>query len=142
MPGNTGASPFTRSRVVKLSRNSSLTWRVRKRSSEKILRRNSPSVRGRLLMKGTPTKLQWPDYTPCGVSVFRANPAPDRRQAIIGHFTIRKSRIGSHVIARACLICLVMRPALCQTAQPPLHAMGQIVDVTCEGDPTQSYALY
>jgi dienelactone hydrolase len=35
-----------------------------------------------------------------------------------------------------------MRPALCQTAQPPLPAVGQIVDVTCEGDPTQSYALY
>jgi hypothetical protein len=46
---------LVRSRLVRLSRNSSLTRRVCKRSSEKLLRRSSPSVRGRLLMKGTPT---------------------------------------------------------------------------------------
>jgi hypothetical protein len=34
-----------------------------KRSSEKTLRRRSPSVRG-TLMKGTPTNQQWCDYTP------------------------------------------------------------------------------
>src|ERR1700689_1397013 len=55
MPGNTVASPLARRRAVRFSRSSSFTWRVRKRSSEKLLRRRSPSVRGRLLMKGTPT---------------------------------------------------------------------------------------
>jgi hypothetical protein len=41
---------------MRLSRSSSFTRRVRKRSSEKVLRRSSPSVRGRL-MKGTPNQL-------------------------------------------------------------------------------------
>src|SRR6266496_3709729 len=82
MPGNTGASPFTRSRVVKLSRNSSLTWRVRKRSSEKILRRNSPSVRGRLLMKGTPTNKLSPIIRAGAIAVSRPARDPESRRAL------------------------------------------------------------
>src|SRR5580658_4127677 len=41
------ASSWWRKRVMRLSRSSSFTRRVRRRSSEKELRRNSPSVRGR-----------------------------------------------------------------------------------------------
>ena len=34
------------------------------------------------------------------------------------------------------------RLRVCQTEKPQLSSPGQIVDVTCEGDATQSYALY
>src|SRR5580700_10586325 len=47
MPGKMPASSCSRRRTMRLSRSSSLTRRVRRRSSEKVLRRNSPSVRGR-----------------------------------------------------------------------------------------------
>src|ERR1022692_3100493 len=70
MPANTGASPLARSRLVRFSRSSSLTRRVRKRSSEKILRRSSPSVRGRLLMKGTPTNKLSPIIRAVGTKRF------------------------------------------------------------------------
>src|SRR5579864_8745924 len=53
MPGKTGASPFSRNRATRLSRSSSFTRRVRKRSSENWLWRRSPNVRG-TLMNGTP----------------------------------------------------------------------------------------
>lgn len=46
------------------------------------------------------------------------------------------------LIILACLICVVIKPALCQTVQSPFPRAGQIVDVTCEGDSAQSYALY
>src|SRR5215470_763606 len=52
MPGNT--DPVARSLLMRLSRNSSFTRRLRRRCSEKGLCRNSPRVRGRL-MTGTPT---------------------------------------------------------------------------------------
>src|SRR5580704_2101003 len=47
MPGKMLASSCWRKRAMRLSRSSSFTRRVRRRSSEKVLRRNSPSVRGR-----------------------------------------------------------------------------------------------
>src|SRR5580704_12599256 len=47
MPGKMAASSGWRRRAMRLSRSSSFTRRVRRRSSEKVLRRNSPSVRGR-----------------------------------------------------------------------------------------------
>src|ERR1700730_12554477 len=47
MPGKRVASSCWRKRKMRLSRSSSFTRRVRRRSSEKVLRRNSPSVRGR-----------------------------------------------------------------------------------------------
>src|SRR5258708_182868 len=75
MPGNTAASPLARSRAVRFSRNSSLTWRVRKSSSGKVLRRRSPSVRGRL-MKGTPGKNKYTNKYFCRLyarSVKRAD---------------------------------------------------------------------
>jgi hypothetical protein len=40
------------------------------------------------------------------------------------------------------LIHVVITRALCQTVQSPVPPAGQIADVTCEGDPAQSYALY
>src|SRR5258708_172097 len=49
MPGKMGVSAFVRRRDERFSRSSSLTRRLRKRSSEKGLRRSSASVRGRLM---------------------------------------------------------------------------------------------
>src|SRR5215469_11385559 len=63
MPGNTAPSPCCCKRATRLSRSSSFTRRVRKRSSEKLLRRRSPSERG-TLMTGTPTYAARSDYTP------------------------------------------------------------------------------
>src|SRR5215469_5962703 len=63
MPGKTESSPFSRNRATRLSRNSSFTWRERKRSSENWLRRRSPNVRG-TLMNGTPRNYNGFDYTP------------------------------------------------------------------------------
>jgi len=42
----------------------------------------------------------------------------------------------------ASLVQVFTSVALCQAAQSPLLPAGQIVDVTCEGDTAQSYALY
>src|SRR6202050_751927 len=47
MPGKMLESPCWRRRAMRWSRSPSFTRRARKRSSEKVLRRNSPSVRGR-----------------------------------------------------------------------------------------------
>src|SRR5437016_10655159 len=60
MPGNT--DPVSRSFVIRLSRNSSFTRRLRRRCSENGLCRNSPRVRGRL-MTGTPHYYSEADYT-------------------------------------------------------------------------------
>jgi dienelactone hydrolase len=92
-------------------------------------------------MKGTPTELQWPDYTPCGGSVLAANAAPDWRQAIIGYFANRGS-CGVYVVLHSFLALLAVPPAACQTEKPIFPPVGQIVDVICEGDAAQSYALY
>lgn len=40
-----------------------------------------------------------------------------------------------------CLIRVAITPALCQVG-PSVPPVAQIVDVTCEGDPGQTYALY
>src|ERR1700688_1801447 len=67
MPGKMLASSAWRKRAMRLSRSSSFTRRVRRRSSEKALRRNSPSVRGRL-MREPPGKNTFLDYTrKCGL---------------------------------------------------------------------------
>src|SRR5208283_5885526 len=58
MPGKMLASSVLCKRAMRFSRSSSFTWRVRKRSSEKAVRRSSPSVRGRL-MKTPRTILYW-----------------------------------------------------------------------------------
>ncbi len=46
------------------------------------------------------------------------------------------------LIVLASVIHVVAPAVLCQTVQSPLPPAGQIVDVTCEGDAAQSYALY
>src|ERR1700683_5746997 len=60
MPGKTPESACRRRRAIRLSRSSSFTRRVRKRSSEKALRRNSPSVPGTDMREPPNTFL---DYT-------------------------------------------------------------------------------
>src|ERR1700679_3729673 len=60
MPGKMLTSSCWRRRAMRLSRSSSLTWRVRRRSSEKSLWRNSPRVRGRDMK--TPER-NFGDYT-------------------------------------------------------------------------------
>jgi dienelactone hydrolase len=47
---------------------------------------------------------------------------------------------GVRLIAGAGLICLAVAPGICQTKAP--LSPGQIENVTCDSDPTQSYALY
>src|SRR5580698_10393526 len=69
MPGKTAASPFSLRRAMRFSRSSSLTWRVRKRSSEKRLRRRSPSVRG-TLMKGPPPQTNFTRLYAASLNTF------------------------------------------------------------------------
>src|ERR1700683_540711 len=61
IPGNIG--PPWRSFAIKLSRSSSFTRRLRSCCSENGLWRNSPSVRGRLMIEKPPENCFWPDYT-------------------------------------------------------------------------------
>src|SRR5438445_3048101 len=42
----------------------------------------------------------------------------------------------------ATVLSLAVAPAICQTESAKLISSGQIVDVTCAADSTQSYALY
>src|ERR1022692_4859248 len=60
MPGKMLASSCRRRRAMRLSRSSSFTRRARRRSSENMLRRSSPTVRGRLMREPPNTFL---DYT-------------------------------------------------------------------------------
>ncbi|HZS98679.1 MAG TPA: hypothetical protein VFA40_17980 [Terriglobales bacterium] len=55
---------------------------------------------------------------------------------------IRQLRALARIIVLASLVQVFTSVALCQAAQSPLLPAGQIVDVTCEGDTAQSYALY
>ena len=48
----------------------------------------------------------------------------------------------ARLIVLECLIHVFTSAAFCQTVQPPLPPSGQIIDVTCDGDTAQSYALY
>jgi len=61
MPGKMLASSCCRKRAMRLSRSRLSRGRVRKRSSENELRRNSPSVRGRLMKN--PRGKYFLDYT-------------------------------------------------------------------------------
>jgi len=45
-------------------------------------------------------------------------------------------------VLHAFLVLLAIPPAACQTEKPIFPPVGQIVDVICEGDAAQSYALY
>jgi dienelactone hydrolase len=74
--------------------------------------------------------------------VPEAGGPPEWRHAIIGHLAIRQFRALARAIVLAGLIHVFTSAALCQTVQSPLPPAGQIVDVTCEGDSAQSYALY
>jgi len=53
-----------------------------------------------------------------------------------------RSAALARLIVLAGLIHVFTNAALCQTAQSPLPPAGQIIDVTCEGDSAQSYAMY
>src|SRR5690349_18505337 len=138
MPSKTGASPFLRSRVVRFSRSSSLTRRVRKRSSEKALRRRSPNVRG-TLMKENPHELQRGDYTPLSPSGFEG-------LGSVKLFYLRsvaQCRFHSANVLLALCICFFGTFARSQVQRPAdLSSAGQIVDVTSASDAIQSYALY
>jgi dienelactone hydrolase len=63
-------------------------------------------------------------------------------EALITEFAIRRRRGRVKFIARVCLICIAVRPALCQTEKRPLPLVGQIADVSSEADSAQTYALY
>jgi len=61
---------------------------------------------------------------------------------IIEYIAIRRCCVGGNVIVMACLIFLVTLPTVCQTEKLLSPTLGQIVDVICEDDARQSYALY
>lgn len=67
-------------------------------------------------------------------------PRPRGGKEIIGEAIWRRGE-GWRILAEACLICLAFWPAVCQE-KGSLPPAGQIGDVVCERDPTQSYALY
>jgi dienelactone hydrolase len=55
----------------------------------------------------------------------------------------RRNAVGLCLIARACLICLTSLRAFCQTEKTTVVVQtGQIVNIPCAADSSQSYALY
>src|SRR5436305_12135578 len=139
IPGKTEVSPFSRSRATRLSLNSSLTRRVRKRSSEKLLRRRTPSVRG-TLMERTPTQnYNDCDYTPAvtdsALSACFQHSMPTLGTTFLGGRFPRSLVL----LVLSWLILASMSPTQSESALLPTP--GQIREVACVSDRTQTYAV-